>query len=344
MIVSLIKNVNYLYFSLHAEEVFTSNYIKDNEDGIYVSSLQYETIDRLYNYIKESNFKQKYIILDFKYILHLQVNILSKIIEIRDLGHHLIFRNLKSELYSNLTLGIVTNDKNILNADNDYDTYYFFSTESNISTELEVIELNEKIIFKNEFERILTENNYIKEYNEKHSSSFVYLHSFIDLKNLISNERPFIYFALYKLATKIKAKWNDKIKDNPVLVCQSITSTFLVSVLSNLLKLDILVFDKIGPITKLYKKLEVHNFNKRKYIIVSDLVCLGTEVKITKSLIEFSGGEYLGNVSLIKIETLDRDDLKLDNIDRTIAVFSVNKENNIKLNYYIYTNLNPLPA
>ena len=28
--VSFIKNVSYLYFSLHAEEVFTSNYLKDN--------------------------------------------------------------------------------------------------------------------------------------------------------------------------------------------------------------------------------------------------------------------------------------------------------------------------
>jgi hypothetical protein len=101
----------------------------------------------------------------------------------------------------------------------------------------------------------------------------------------------------------------------------------------------LLVFDKIGPITKLYNKLENHNFDKRKYIIVSDLVCLGTEVKITKSLIEFSGGQYLGNVSLIKIETLAREDLQLDNIDRTISIFSINRENNEDLKYFIYTNL-----
>ena len=123
---------------------------------------------------------------------------------------------------------------------------------------------------------------------------------------------------------------------------QSLTSTFVISILSKLLKLDILVFDKIGPITKLYNKLEKHNFENRKYIVVSDLVCLGTEVKITKNLIEFSGGKYLGNVSIVKIETLTREDLRLENVDRTIAVFSVTENNNQELNYFIYTNLKAL--
>ena len=120
------------------------------------------------------------------------------------------------------------------------------------------------------------------------------------------------------------------------------TSTFIVSVLSKLLNLDIVVFDKIGPITKLYNKIDKHNFEKSKYIVVSDLVCLGTEVKITKNLIEFSGGKYLGNVSLVKVETLNREDLKLENIDRTISVFSITENNNQELEYFIYTNLKSL--
>lgn len=341
MIVSLIKNVDYLYFSLHAEEVFTSNYIKDNNEGIFVSSLQFETVDRLFNFVKDSTFeKQKYIILDFKSIHHIQANIISKIIEIRNLGFELVFKNLVPQIFDFLSLNIIVNEKNILNSINGYDTFYYFNSDSEV---IYSIDLNEKKIFNQEFERILKEKNYIIEHKEKHSSSFIYLKSFIDLKKFISIEKPFVYFALYKLAMKIKYKWNQQIKDKPILVSQSLTSTFIVSILSKLLKLDILVFDKIGPITKLYNKLEKHNFDKRKYIVVSDLVCLGTEVKITKSLIEFSGGQYLGNVSLVKIETLTRKDLQLDSVDRTISIFSITNENNEYLNYYIYTNLKPMP-
>ncbi|MFG4003414.1 hypothetical protein [Flavobacterium aquidurense] len=335
MVVSLIKNADYLYFSLHAEEVVTSNYLKDTNEGVYISSLQFETVDRIVTFIRDTNFDgQKYVVLDFRHIKHIQGNLIAKITEIRNFGYKLVFKNVFNEIIEPLSLNLIENQRNTLNENKGYDVFYFFSSESEAIYDEE---LNEKNLFNSLFERSIKE--YIREYDKKHASSFVYLKSFIDLKNFISNERPFIYFALYKLAMKIKYKWSTEINENPILVCQSLTSTFLVSILSKLLNLDILVFDKIGPITKLYNKLEKHNFDKRKYIIVSDLVCLGTEVKITKSLIEFSGGHYLGNVSLIKIETLAREDLQLDNIDRTISIFSINRENNEDLKYFIYTNL-----
>ncbi|MBS7233060.1 hypothetical protein KHA90_18720 [Flavobacterium psychroterrae] len=101
--------------------------------------------------------------------------------------------------------------------------------------------------------------------------------------------------------------------------------------------LILLILDKIGPINKLYSRLDnVINAN-RKYIVVSDLVCLGTEVKIVKNLIQFVGGKYLGNVSIIKTETLTPQDIKKK--DSTLAVFSITKENNRELNFNISTNL-----
>ena len=340
MIISQIETPLYNYFNLHAEEVISSNYLNDDNQGIYISSLQFETVNRLFNYIKESDFKsQNNIVLDFNNLEHLQPNILKKVIEIRELNFKLTFLNVSSNIIEALSLQNVENSKNILNESNGYDAFHFFTDSS---SDIYSIEIKNDKIFYDEFKRILKANNYIIEYDKPHASSFVYLSSFIDLKKFISNERPFIYYALYRLAIKIKSKWEIQLKDKPILVAQSLTSTFIVSVLSKLLKLDILVFDKIGPITKLYNKLEKHNFENRKYIVVSDLVCLGTEVKITKNLIEFSGGKYLGSVSLVKVETLTRDDLKLESIDRTISVFSITDKNNQDLKYFIYTNLKPL--
>lgn len=339
MIISFIENPQYTYFNLHAEEVISSNYLNDDNQGVYISSLQFETVNRLYNFIKESDsITQKYLVFDFDNIEHIQANILDKIIEIRDLDYKLIFINISDKIINSLSLRSIQNDKNILNDVAGYNTFYFFSDNE---SELYSVDLINFKIFNEYFKNKLA-NGYIVEYNKPHASSFVYLHSFIDLKKFISIENPFIYYALYRLAIKIKDKWQPELINNPILVGQSLTSTFIVTILSKLLKLDILVFDKIGPITKLYNKLEKHNFENRKYIVVSDLVCLGTEVKITKNLIEFSGGKYLGNVSLVKIETLTREDLKLDNVDRTISVFSITDKNNAELNYYIYTNLKPL--
>jgi len=339
MIISYIEKPLYIYFNLHAEEVISSNYLNDDNQGIYIKSLQFETINRLFNFIKECNFTlQNNIILDFNYIEHLQPNILKKIIEIRDLKFKLTFLNVSQKIIESLSLKNIENEKNIINKDSGYDIFYFFS---DIDCNIYDTEIKNDRIFYEEFKERL-KKDYIVEYNKPHASSFVYLNSFIDLKKFISNESPFIYYALYRLAIKINNKWKPALNDNPILVGQSLTSTFIVSVISKLLKLDILIFDKIGPITKLYNKLEKHNFENRKYIVVSDLVCLGTEVKITKSLIEFSGGKYLGNVSLVKVETLTREDLPLDNRDRTISVFSIRESNNQELKYFIYTNLKSL--
>jgi hypothetical protein len=335
MIISLIETTQYNYFNLHAEEVISSNYLKDDNQGIYISSLQFETINRLHNFIKDYSFRtNECIVLDFENIEHTQTNILDKIIEIRDLTDKLILININKELIKPLSLHTIKNKRNILNGKDGYDVYYFFPEQ-----ESDIYQNNIKSshIFNNDFKSRL--KNYIDVYDKPHASSFVYLHSFIDLKKFISFESPFIYYALYRLAIKIKNKWQTELEHKPILVGQSLTSTFVVSILSKLLKLDVLIFDKIGPITKLYNKLEKHNFEKRKYIVVSDLVCLGTEVKITKNLIEFSGGKYLGNVSLTKIETLKREHLELDNIDRTISIFSISDKNNLELNYHIYTNL-----
>ena len=339
MIISYIENPLFNYFNLHAEEVISSNYLNDDNQGVYIASLQFETINRIYNFIKESKtITQKDIVFDFKNIEHIQANILTKIIEIRDLDFKLTFLNISEKIIDSLSLRNIVNDKNIINDNNGYEIFYFFSDSESIIYETPI---KSDKLFYDEFKSRL-KKEYIIEYQKPHASSFVYLHSFVDLKKFISNERPFIYYALYRLAIKIKEKWQPQLINNPILVGQSLTSTFIVSILSKLLKLDILVFDKIGPITKLYNKLEKHNFENRKYIVVSDLVCLGTEVKITKNLIEFSGGKYLGNVSLVKVETLTREDLQLDNIDRTISVFSITENNNQELKYYIYTNLKSL--
>lgn len=341
MIISYIEKPLFIYFNLHAEEVISSNYLNDDNQGIYIKSLQFETVNRLFSFIKESNStSQNNVVLDFDHIEHLQPNILKKIIEIRDLKFKLTFLNVSENIIESLSLENIENERNKFNKNNGYDMFYFFT---DIECNIYDIEINSGKIFYEDFKnRLKKENQYIIEYKKPHASSFVYLKSFIDLKKFISNERPFIYYALYRLAMKIKEKWQPELNNNPILVGQSLTSTFIVSVLSKLLKLDILIFDKIGPITKLYNKLEKHNFENRKYIVVSDLVCLGTEVKITKSLIEFSGGKYLGNVSLVKVETLTREDLPLDNRDRTISVFSIRESNNQELKYFIYTNLKSL--
>ena len=95
MIISHIETPLYNYFNLHAEEVISSSYLNDGNQGIYIKSLQFETVNRIFNFIKGLNkIHQKYIVLDFKNLEHVQANIIDKITDIRDLGFKLIFINI----------------------------------------------------------------------------------------------------------------------------------------------------------------------------------------------------------------------------------------------------------
>jgi len=51
---------------------------------------------------------------------------------------------------------------------------------------------------------------------------------------------------------------------------------------------------------------------------------MGTEVRIAKNLIEFSGGTYLGNVSVVRINTV----LNKDYFKDVESVYEVSKNNN----------------
>lgn len=315
---------------MHAEEVVTSNFIKEDNAGIYCDRLQIETIQRIVDSLSRSEIKT--IVFDFKDIIDCQPNLQKKLIELKNQNFKIILVNLKKKLCSELSLDSIKNPKN-KEKDDWYLVFFMFEDGDDSITE---IAPNVSHQFEYEFKKRIS--NYIdKNHNEPHTSSFVYLTAFVDMKRFISHEKAFMLYSLYLLALKVRKEMKDDLKEKPILVCQSLNSSYLVSILSTLLSLDILIFDKIGPVNKLYNRIDNSVSGKRKYIIVSDLVCLGTEVKIVKNLIQFIGGECLGNISLIKTETLSKSHIL--KVNATIAVFSIRNENNKELGYTIKTNL-----
>jgi hypothetical protein len=157
MIISHIETPFYNYFNLHAEEVISSNYLNDDNEGIYISSLQFETVNRLFNYIKKIDFKsQNNIVLDFNHIEHLQPNILKKVIEIRELKFKLTFLNVSSNIIEALSLENIVNTKNLKNVKNGFDIFYFFT---DINSDLYDVEIKNYKIFEDEFKKVLKDKN-----------------------------------------------------------------------------------------------------------------------------------------------------------------------------------------
>lgn len=333
MLISRLNTESYTYYNLHAEQVITSTYkVETSELGIFEDILVSDTIEEVLEDVQNSG--KKNIILDFYFINNISNNnINQRFSELIRNEYKFVFLNVKKEIVNTLGFQVFSNHGNT-SLEDVFLKYYLYNEE------IEGLNGNfyPNTLFRKTFEDTI--KNYITPFNKPHSSSYVYLHSYVDIKDFITNDRHLFLYSMYLLSKKIREKCLNSIEPNPILVCQSLNSSLIVSILSNLLKLDILILDKIGPVNKLYSRLDKKIVEDRNYIIVSDLVCLGTEVKIVKNLIQFLGGRYLKNVSLIKIETLADTDIDLiDKKDLTISVFSINKKNNKNLNYKITTNL-----
>jgi len=333
MIVSKIVTEQFIYISLHAEEVVSSNFLEEDNRGIFEDRLQILTLERVIKSLPE-NGSDTNLVLDFQNLYACQQNLNSLIFKIKHQGYKILLINIADGVYKSLSLDAVNNTKNV-HIEGVYLKYFLFEDSSDAFTDLA---FSIPDLFDETFKSSI--KKYIDRHDKPHTSSYVYLTSYVDIKKFLSYEKELMLYSLYRLAMRVKNKWKSEITKEPILICQSMTSAYIVSILSNLLKLDILILDKIGPINKLYNRLDKAISDKRKYIVVSDLVCLGTEVKIVKNLIQFTGGSYLGNVSLIKVETLSNSDIL--SRDATISIFSIKKSNNKELHYNIITDLEQL--
>lgn len=349
MIVSKIISDDFIYYDLHCQEVVSSNFSNESvfakSQGIYIDRLQTSTLKYIIADIFENqSTSPKKIVLNFKYINAVQQNINQTLNILITKGYKVLLTNIQEDVIDELGYREINSPNNIIYTKIYIDNITKEFVKRNICNKFYLFEddddfiegdFSDKALFNTEFYSKIKQ--YIESENSPHTSSFVYLTSFIDIKKFISYEKELTLYSIYLLAQKINYEWKTDIDKNPILVCQSLNSSYIVSILSNLLKLDILILDKIGPINKLYNRLDKNISQTRKYIVVSDMVCLGTEVKIVKNLIEFIGGKYLGNVSLIKTETLKKCDIKKK--DATIAIFSIDNSNNKDLNFYITTEL-----
>lgn len=331
MIVSKILAQDFVYINLHAEEVISSTFIEDNNLGIYTERLHINTLQRIKDALSLEQTKN--LILDFKHIRGVQPNLNKLLFELKNGGFKILFINLGCKLADDLYVRAISNSDNI-EVGEQFDKFFFFENEPD--NPLVSVKLDIRKLFENEFKTRL-KNYIIPDYNKPHNSSFVYLKSFVDIRKFFGLDKEFILFSLYRLALRMRRKFQLEKESEHVLVCQSLNSAYIISVLSNLLSLDILIIDKNGPTNKLYNRLDKSIEEDRSYIIVSELVCLGTEVKSAKNLIQFLGGKYIGNVAIIKVETLSNKHIK--GKDATTAIFSIKRSNNIELNYYISTDL-----
>lgn len=342
MLISPIIINKVLYVNLHAEQSFYGTFNADNLEisknlitGIYVEELNLTVLDNVLKYVKKNKKYFDVLVLEFQKLITAQKNLDGKLIELKNEIKFTILKNINSVIIERLNLNTYINYFGNKPKANFYATFLL-----NEETDEKLKLVNEiKSVFDNEFKvklDIITTKNKIKKI---HHSSSVYLSNFIDVKQLIVNYKSLFYYSCYWLAIEMitrnpKRNWVIEKGSKTTLLCQNLNSSHLASILSSYLLLDIITLDHIGPINKVYNEIDKKINHGEEYIVVSDVVCLGTEVRIAKNIIEFSGGKYLGNVSVVRIMTMKLEERYPD----TASVFEITKSNN-PINFKITTAL-----
>ncbi len=340
MVISIIDNEDFAYYNLHAEQTISSTFF-DGDIGICVTELFSEALLRIVDSLNSiDEIENKTIYLDFNKIDNAYKNLNSNLSKISKKCKLLILLNLKDDVYRQLEIDLISgNIYNTRNSEDNGFTMFYFEKESSKESYID-----EKTLFEKSFRDFVI---YFTNDNDKayHQSSSVYLTKYIDIKRMISTDKAFFIFSLYQLALRIQNEWLNEViekkQESPTLICQNLNSSFIASVLSSFLKLDVVILDHLGPINTMYSSLNKKIEENKSYIIVSDVVCLGTEVKIAKNLITFLGGKVFGNISIVKINTLnEKDMIEEEKKLKSISVFNISKQNNDGIDFEIKTALN----
>jgi hypothetical protein len=343
MIISPLISNNVLYINLHAEQAFFGtfhadvlNVSKNIITGIYDQELNLSILEKVLNYVKRNKKHFNILVLDFERLITAQKNLDGKLIEIKNEIKYTILKNINITILDKLNL----NDcfDRFGNKSNDDFQHDHFVLNDDSSHKLSDI-VSAKKVFDQEFEKMLVKITRPNTSKKIHHSSPVYLSNFIDIKELIVKNKALFYYSCYWLAIEMTKKttrtWLIEKGARKTLLCQNLNSSFIASVLSSYLLLDVITLDHIGPINKVYNEIDKKIRDGEEYIVVSDVVCMGTEVRIAKNIIEFSGGKYIGNVSIVRIMTMEYEDKYND----TESVYDISKDKN-PIGFKITTALN----
>jgi hypothetical protein len=373
MICSYLKNDNIGFIELHPEQVYTflteaalnscdasfNERKSDDLDSftpayltppIFANTLTVSTLLKVIDFVKETSNMPPNFILDFDKFIYIQKNLKKEFIELqeylRSKGSNLFFINFNIDIEKETDINYLKNF-NILNGEIKLEI-----GENEVQSVSELNDIKEAIFNDKKHVRFVASfTKYDPPY--LHESSSVYLKQYFDFKLLVSGEKvddklvqfkdsTFIYYCIYKIALKMISKnefhdWKISPNQKVIIFCQTLNSSYIGSFLADLVGTDIFLVDHLGPKAKLYsKKLYQSIDENQSYLVVSDVLCLGSEVKNSKAIIEFSGAEYLGNVAFLRVESRKDADIDFNDIE---FFYRITQEYN-PVDYSILTALN----
>lgn len=141
------------------------------------------------------------------------------------------------------------------------------------------------------------------------------------------------------LAEILKREFKNDL-DNIALLGVSNNGIILANLLSYELKLPVKSLNRLGPIYCLNKERDkTEQFNNKKCVLVSDVVCLGGEYRMAQGIVDILGATLVGGICVVKIRDVYRN-RKEKNVFALLEDINAIKINNEIVDYRVFADDN----
>ncbi len=167
-------------------------------------------------------------------------------------------------------------------------------------------------------------------------SSNVYINYYINIKALFLHPN-YMYFLINDLVKQIKASFDDL--EKTCLLGVSNNGIILSRLLAYQLHLDAKGINHLGPRYCLDDDNEfIKELKNKKFILVSDVICLGGEYRLAKGILNVLNSKLLGAVCVVKIRDIYRNEERKRNDKIFALVDDINtyEIDGKKIDYKIY--------
>lgn len=165
-------------------------------------------------------------------------------------------------------------------------------------------------------------------------SSNVYINKYINVKSLFLN-RNYMILVIKDLKELIKKEFKSILQEM-VLLGVSNNGIILANLLSYELQIPVQSLNRLGPVYCLDKKIDRNNqFSNKKYVLVSDVVCMGGEYKMAQGIVDILGATLLGGVCVVKIRDVYRNKIE-NNVFALLNDINGMEVNNERIGYKIF--------
>lgn len=284
-----------LYIPIHLNMmIFSSGF---NFESAKIISIEF--LKKILDYIDKEQYK--HFLLDFSYIDFSTQRSFKVFIDMLKAGKkNIAFCNLTEMVFN-----MIQNDCKELNAILDYDfqnkvisnkvgiKYYHDQRKKNNSD-------NFIQGFINAYIRNIIKDN-LKEGSEFLESSNTYANKYVSIKEIFKKSSMY-YLVVYEMCKLVKDNFvRDGVDTYDKLICASITGAVLATLVGQLLEKEVFYLMKLGPHLTILDKMVINEISKNsRYLFISDMVCLGIEYKIAKTLVNLNGSDIIGGVSVVK--------------------------------------------